>query len=174
MSPVPEDPTPPSWLELRETFAGFFTASARGLLASDFALLDRGGRELGSLRVHEQEGALLEAGRLGVKIERATPSRYTMLAGNSEILSAGSAGGPGVMNVRCGGRPYAASLSLLRNTADARMASGETVARITGGFGNRRYEAFFDAEDECSLPVAVFLLFRLVTLRRSAYRTVAR
>lgn len=168
MSPAPEDPTP--WGELREALAGSFAARARGLLGSDFAILDRGGRRIGRLRVRGQEGAQLEAGNLKAEIERATPGRYTMLAGGSEVLCAESAGSPATMIIRCERDPYEASLALLRNTAEASRNAGETAASITGGLTNRRYEAVFDAEDELSLPVAVFLLFRLVALRRGAYR----
>jgi hypothetical protein len=47
-------------------------------------------------------------------------------------------------------------------------------ARVNGGLTNRRYEINFDGDDEGSLPVAVFLLYRLVALRRGAYRVGAR
>jgi hypothetical protein len=42
---------------------------------------------------------------------------------------------------------------------------------ITGGLTNRTYEAVFDAGDEGSLPVAIFLLYLTVALRRKAYLT---
>ena len=41
--------------------------------------------------------------------------------------------------------------------------------RVTGGLTNRNYEAVFDTDDEGSLPVAIFLLYLLVALRREAY-----
>ncbi len=178
MSPVPEDPTadplPAPWRELRETLAGSFAARARGLLASDFALLDRGGREIGHLQVRGPEGAQLEVGELRAKIERNATRRYAMLAGGSQLLSAESAGSPEIMEMRCAGHPYQARLALLRNTAEASRAEGGMAARVTGGLTNRRYEAVFDTEDEGSLPVAVFLLFHLVALRRGAYRAGVR
>lgn len=174
MSPVPEDPTPAPWRELGEALAGSFAARARGLLASDFAIIDLGEREVARLSVDGREGARLEAGNLGVKIERSTPGRYSMLAGGTEVLSAESAGSPETMRIRCGGRPYEARLSILRNTAEADGAAVSPAARIAGGLTNRRYEAVFDAEDGCSLPVAFFLLFHLVALRRGAYRAGAR
>ncbi len=62
----------------------------------------------------------------------------------------------------------------MRNTAEVRPASGsEVTVRIKGGLTNRSYEVVFDAADERSLPIAVFLLYRLAVLRREAYRTSA-
>jgi hypothetical protein len=171
MSPVPEDQTLAPWTELRETVQGSFTARARGFFASDFALLDPGGREVGRLRVHGPEGAQLEAGNLAVGIERTASRRYAMLAGAAQILSAETAGSPVAMRIRYAERTYEANLSLLRSTAEALSPAGDSAARVTGGLTNRRYEVTFDAEDERSLPVAVFLLYRLVALRRGAYRT---
>ncbi|MGH3144272.1 MAG: hypothetical protein ACRDTR_00545 [Rubrobacter sp.] len=171
MSPSPEDPKPPPWGELRKTFAGSFAAHARGLLVSDFVLLDRWGREVGSLRVLEREGAQFEAGGLRAEIQRSIPRRYTMISDGLEVLCAESAVSPAIVELGCEGRTYAASLSLLRNTAEASQEGmGQTTVSITGGLTNRRYEAVFDAGDDCALPVAVFLLFRLVALRRGAYR----
>jgi hypothetical protein len=42
---------------------------------------------------------------------------------------------------------------------------------IKGGLTNRNYEVVFDAGDEGSLPVAFFLLYLTVALRRKAYLT---
>jgi hypothetical protein len=60
----------------------------------------------------------------------------------------------------------------LHNKAEA-APSGEEAAKVhvTGGLTNRNYEAIFDAEAEGSLPVAIFLLYLVVTLRRGAYVT---
>ncbi len=173
MSPVPEDQTLAPWTELRETLAGSFTARARGLLASDFALLDRGGREIGRLKIYGPEGADLEAGELRARIERAPPRRYAMQAGGTQVLSAETAASPAAMRIRRAERVYEANLALLRNTAEARLPTGDSAARVAGGLTNRRYEVAFDADDEGALPVAVFLLYRLVALRRGAYLTGA-
>ena len=167
MSPMPEDSTLAPWRRLGETLAGTFTARARGLLAADFSLLDRGGEEVARLRINGPEGAQLEAGDLEAQIERVARSRYTMLSGGAEILTAGSAGAS--LEISCLDRLYEARLSLLRNTAEA-ATGGEVAVRVTGGLTNRRYEATFDVEDEGSLPVALFLLYRTVALRREVYR----
>lgn len=169
MDPMPEDPTFAPWRRLGETLAGYFAARARGLLGSEFSILDRDGEEVGRLRIHGREGAELEAGDLEARIERAARSRYTMLSGGTEILK--SARASNALQIVCRDHPYEARLSLFRNTAEARPAEGEVTARITGGLTNRSYEAVFDREDEGSLPVAFFLLYRIVALRREAYRT---
>lgn len=162
----PIDPTPLPFGRLGETLAGSFAARARGILGSDFAILDRDGQEVGRLRIHGQEGAELEAGDLEARIERVARSRYTMKAGGREVLAADS----NTLHLSCHDRPYAARLSLLRNTAEAGPAGGEVTVRIGGGLTNRSYEADFDMEDEGSLPVAFFLLYRIVALRREVYR----
>ena len=173
MSPAPEDQLLAPWKGLQGTLAGSFSAHARGLLASDFALLDPGGREVGWLRVHGPKGAELEAGNLTARIKRTAPRRYAMVAGGAQVLSAETAGSPDAMQIRRAERMYEASLGLLRNTAEAHLSAGDRVSRITGGFTNRRYEVAFDTDDAGSLPVAIFLLYRLVALRRGAYRTGA-
>lgn len=158
----PIDPTP--FRRLGETLAGSFAAHARGILGSDFEILDRDGQEVGCLRIHGQEGAELEAGDLEARIERVARSRYTMKAGGREVLAADS----NTLHLSC--HDYAARLSLLRNNAEAGPAGGEVTVRIRGGLTNRSYEADFDMEDEGSLPVAFFLLYRIVALRREVYR----
>lgn len=150
--------------------AGSFSARARGFLAPEFILLKGGGEEFGSLRIHDPVGGELEAGNLRAVIERTPHGRHRMLSGDEETLVAESLGAADILEVRCGGRRYEAHLSLLRNTAVARSSGGE-AARVTGGLTNRTYEAVFDAADEGSLPVAIFLLCYAVALRRRAYRT---
>jgi hypothetical protein len=167
MSPMPEDPALAPWRRLGEILAGSFAARARGLLASNFGILDREGDEVGRLRIQGPEGAELEAGDLEARIVRVARSRYTMLSGGTEILTAGSVSS--TLEIRCLGRRYEARLSLLRNTAEA-ATGGEVAVRITGGLTNRGYEAAFDVDAEGSLPVAFFLLYRTVALRREAYR----
>jgi hypothetical protein len=162
------------WSPLREHLAGYFAARARGLLASEFALSSRDGEEFGRLRIHGLEGAELEAGNLSATIERAARSRHRMLTGGTETLAAEPAGPSGASKVRCADRTYEARFNLLRNTAAARSFEGEEAARIAGGLTNLRYEVFFEAGNEGSLPVAVFLLYRIVALRRRVFLAGAR
>jgi hypothetical protein len=160
------------WISLRETLAGSFAARARGFLASDFALLDRHGEEIGRLEVHGHQGAGFGAGDLRARIERVPPNRYKMMSGNAEFLTEvlTSTGDASTPEITCLGHPYRARLSLLRNRAEAGPPGGEATVRITGGLTNRRYEVSFEAGIEGPLPVALFLLYRIVALRREAYR----
>jgi hypothetical protein len=164
---------PAAWRSLGETLAGSFAARARGSLVrtSEFVIQDRQGRRIGGLEIHGPEGAQLRAGDLEARIERPAPSRYAMLAGGKRILAAEPVGSLSTPEIRCFGRLYGGRLSLLRNKAEA-ASSGEAVkVRIAGGLTNRNYEAAFDAGDEGSLPVAIFLLYLLIALRRGAYLT---
>jgi hypothetical protein len=164
MSPKQTDP----WRSLCETLAGRFTAHARGLLASDFALLDTEGAEVGRLEVQGTAGAKLSAGDVEARIERAGRSGYRMLSQNAQILtSTGNATSP---EITYQDRPYEATLSLLRNRAEA-GPPGHVRIHIKGGLTNRNYTATFESDDEGSLPVALFLLYRLVSQRREAYST---
>jgi hypothetical protein len=173
MRSVPRDPPPSPWRRLLEALAGFFSARARGFLASEFILLNQGGGEFGSLRIHGTIGAELEAEDLRAAIERAPHGRHRMLSGDEETLVAEPLGSADILEIRCGGRRYESQLSLLRNTAVARSSGDEEAARVTGGLTNRAYKAVFDAEDEGSLPVAIFLLYYTIALRSRAYRTGA-
>jgi hypothetical protein len=167
MSSMQRDPEP--WRKLGETLPGHFRARARGLLASEFTLLDRENRQIGRLEIHGPAGAELEAGNVEARIERAGRSSYRMLSHDNEILtSTGDATSPGITSLH---HPYSAKLFLLRNTAEASPAEYMATIRIKGGLTNRNYEASFEPGDEGSLPVALFLLYRLVALRREAFRT---
>jgi hypothetical protein len=171
MTPAPQDTTP--WEHLGERLAGSFAARARGLLAPELLLSSSSGEEFGRLRVPGPEGAELEAVDVRASIESAAPSRHRMLAGDAEVLVAETAGAADASEVRCGDRLYQVRLGLLRNIAVARSPGGAEAARVAGGLTNRSYEASFDARDEGSLPVVVFVLYRLVALRRRAFLTDA-
>ena len=163
MSPMRRDP----WRKLGEALAGRFAARARGLLASEFVLLDREGTEIGRLELHGTAGAELRAGDVEARIERVGRSGYKMFSLDAEILtSTGEATSPAITYLD---HLYRASLSLLRNKAEAGPAEITTI-RIKGGLTNRNYEASFKPDDAGSLPVALFLLYRLVDLRRAAFR----
>ena len=175
MRPAPGDPTRAPWRELQELLAGYFEAQARGLLTAEFVLSDRSGEEFGWLQVHGPEGAELKLGSMRAEIERAARSRYRVLTGGAETLAAEPARNTsGTLEVRCGNRVYETRLDLLRNTAAARSPGAEAAARIAGGLSNRSYKAVFDVGDEDSLPVAVFLLYHTVALRRRAFLAGAR
>jgi hypothetical protein len=174
MTNAPQDPALAPWKRLREDLAGYFAARARGLLAPGLALARRDGEGFGRLRVHGPEGAKIEAGDVRATIVGAGPSRHRMLADDVEILVAETAGSANALEVRCGGRVYEVRLGLLRNAAVASSSDEVESARIAGGLTNRSYEASFDTGDEGSLPVAFFLLYRLVALRRRAFLTGAR
>jgi hypothetical protein len=169
MRPTQEDLTP--WRRLGETLEGSFAARARGLLAPEFAILGREGEEIGRLEIDGAEGAELKAGYLEARIERSALSGYTMLTDGGEILAAEPLGVWNAPEIRCLDRLYQGRLSLLRNTAEAAPTGKRATVRITGGLTNRNYEAVFDADDEGSLPVAFFLLYLTVALRREAYVT---
>jgi hypothetical protein len=158
------------WRELQERLAGYFAARARGFLASEFVLSSRSGEEFGRLLVHGPVGAELETGSARAKIEHTARSRYRILTDGTETLVAKPARSTsGALEVRCGLRTYDTRLNLLRNTAVARSPGGGEAARIAGGLTNRSYEAIFDVGDEGSLPVAVFLLYHTVALRRRGF-----
>jgi hypothetical protein len=172
MSPMHEGPTLSPWRRLGETLEGSFAARAHGLLASDFAILGRTGEEIGRLEIHGAEGAELEAGDLEARIERSAISGYTMLTDGAEILKAEPLGAWNTPEIKHLHRLYQGRLSLLRNTAEAGPAGERTTVSITGGLTNRNYEVVFDTSDEGSLPVAFFLLYLTVALRRKAYNVV--
>jgi hypothetical protein len=174
MRSVPEDPTLAPWRELRERLAGYFAARAPGLLASEFVLSGRSGEAFGRLRMAGPRSAELKMGGARVEIERT--ARYGLLTDGAETLVAKPARDTsGALQVRCGSRVYEARLNILRNKAVAYSSGGEEAARIAGGlFSNRSYEAVFEAGDEGSLPVAVFLLYHTVALRRWAFLAGAR
>ncbi|MCA1687142.1 MAG: hypothetical protein LC714_00735 [Actinobacteria bacterium] len=165
-----QDPTLAPWMELRERLGGYFAARTRRLLALEFVLSSRSGEEFGRLRVYGPQGAEFEAGSTRAEIERTARSRYRMLTGGAQTLVAEpTRSTSSVLKVSRGSRTYEARLNLLRNTAVVRSSRGERAARISGGLTNRSYEAAFDAGDEGSLPVAVFLLFHTVALRRRIF-----
>jgi hypothetical protein len=94
-----------------------------------------------------------------------------MLTDGAEILTAEPLGAWDAPEIKCLDRLYQGRLSLLRNTARAGPAGEKATVSITGGLTNRNYEAVFDSGDESSLPVAIFLLYLTVALRRRAYLT---
>jgi hypothetical protein len=119
--------------------------------------------------VHGPQGADLEAGDITAAIERGAGSRYRMLDGDGRVILEETAGSGDASEVRCGDRVYEVRLALLRNAAVARSSGGGEAARVAGGLTNRSYDAFFDAGEEGALPLAAFLLYRIIALRRRAF-----
>lgn len=173
MEPSPYDPALAPWRGPRELLGGSLSARPRGLVAQTFVLLDRNGGEFGRMVMQGAEGARLAAGSLRARIERGSgPSRYRMFTGGAETLAAErSAGSSVAMKIRCAGRLYEAGFDPLRNTAAAGLEGNGVTARLTGGIFTRRYEVLFDGRYDCSLPIALFLLHHLATLRRRAFLT---
>ncbi len=95
-----------------------------------------------------------------------------MIASGEEVLVAGPIERSiNELEISCGGRNYEARISFLRNLAVAHhLPDGRRAARLSGGLMGRSYEVLFAAEDECALPVAVFLLWHVAANRRRAYR----
>jgi hypothetical protein len=166
MGPMPRDPEP--WRKLSGALDGRFTARARGLLASEFVLRDSEGTEVGRLDIQGPAGAELTAGDVGARIERVGRSGYAMLSSGREILT--STAHPTSPEITSQDHPYETGLSLLRNRAEAGPKDHTATVHIRGGLTNRTYEASFDARDENSLPVTLFLLYHLVSQRSKAYR----
>lgn len=166
----PHDPTLSAWQEPSEALGGSLSARPRGIVAPEFILLDRDGGAFGLMSVRGREGARIEANPLDVRIERLAdgPDNYRMLTNGATTLLAARKGTSVAMTVRCGGRRYEAGLDLIRNAALATSAEGAQTARLLGGLFARGYRALFDAEDPCALPVALFLLYHTVALRRRA------
>ena len=173
MTPAPQNPTPAPWRSLQEHLAGYLAARARGFLASEFVLSSRDGEVLGRLRVHGPQGADLEAGDITAAIERGAGSRYRMLDGDGRVILEETTGSGDASEVRYGDRVYEVRLALLRNAAVACSSGGGEAARVAGGLTNRSYDAYFDAGEEGALPLAVFLLYRIIALRRRAFLTDA-
>lgn len=169
MEPASQKAALAPWEELRNTLDGSFSARPKGLVAPEFALLDRGGSEFGRLLVQGFEGAKLDAGPLRARIERVASSRYRMLTGDKETLVAEPEGSSVALKISCAGRPYEARFRPLLNSAAAGTPGRTEAARVTGGFASRGYDALFDADDARSLPVTIFLLYHAVAIRRRVF-----
>lgn len=72
--------------------------------------------------------------------------------------------------ISCKGETYEVRVSFFRNLAVASYRSGERAAHLSGSLTGRSYEAVFAINDGCTFPIAIFLLWHLVTNRRRAYR----
>lgn len=166
MAATSTDLTP--WQDLQTALAGTFEARARGIVSVEYVLTDGNGREFGRLR--EADGAAkLDAGALQAAVGRTAEHEYRMLSGG-EILTAGPGDQANVLEIECAGHLCEARFSLFRNTAVATDDSGRRMARISGGFAGRKYEAVFETGAEGALSIAILLLHHTTILRRRAYR----
>lgn len=154
---------------LHQSLDGAFTARADGLLAFGFALLNRNGREFGHLCLAGVRGTELRLGDHAVELE-ASGRRLRMVADGEEVL-VGTLKAHSIdeLVLSSGDRTYDARFSFFRNRATASRPSDGESARLSGGITGRSYEATLDAGDVCALPVAVFILWHLITNRRRAY-----
>jgi len=159
-----------TWEDLARGLGGSFAARARGVIAPELILLTQRGEPFGRLTAGEDGITHLQAGGLTAWIEALPGATYAMTTGDEKTLTTETAGSATDLILRCGDRAYEAHVSLLRNSAVARLSDERESARVSGGLTNRRYRAVFDPQDPVSLPVAVFLLHHTFALRRGAYR----
>lgn len=167
----PKNPPPAAWKTLAAPLDGSFTASTRGLLNTEIVLSNAAGEPFGRLEPHGTESATFTAGGAESSIERTDASHLEMTSGGEPLLTAQSKGSATDLEIQASGQAYDATLSLLRNRATAQTPGGHTAARVSGGLSNRRHEATFDPGDPNALPIALFLLHRLNSLRSRAYQT---
>jgi hypothetical protein len=161
----------PFWAyNLQQNLAGSFTARARGLFAPEFVLLGPGGEEFGRLCLGGIGDAQVRAEGFVAAFE-TSGRHYSMAADGRGILAAHPKGhSTDDLEIFCDGRTYEAQISPFRNMALASQLGGEKAACLSGGLTGRSYEALFAAKDRCALPMAGFLLWRIVATRRHAYR----
>lgn len=170
MSNAPRTASSP-WHDLQRRLEGSFTARARGLLTTKFALLDSEGTKFGQLQLRGLSVAEFESGGHTATITQ-TERIYRMVAYGEEVLSAAPKG-PSIndLDISCGGRTYEAHVSFFRNIAVASYGrGGGRAVRLSGGLAGRSYQVLFAPEDGCTLPAAVFLLWHVAANRRRAYR----
>lgn len=157
--------------DLARDLGGSFAARVRGIVSPELVLLSARDEPFGRVRADETGGMRLQAGDLSATVAPAPDGGHRMTTGGAEILAAEPAGSETALRLRSDDRAYEATISPLRNSAAARSSEGKEAARVSGGLTGRRYEATFDPDDPAALPAAIFLLQRLIALRRRAYRT---
>jgi hypothetical protein len=159
------------WYDLQQSLGGSFSARARGLLTTKFALLDSEGKEFGQLQLRGLSIAELESRGHAASLER-TGESYRMVAEGEEVLTAAPKGqSVDELKISCGGQTYEARVSFFRNLAVASYGrGGGRAVRVSGGLVGRSYQVLFAPDDECALSAAVFLLWHVAANRRRAYR----
>ena len=167
-----------AWDALARNLDGSFRVRARGLLGSRFSLLDDGGKEWGQLRMLGSYAAEVHAGAVS-EIERTGEfgARYRLRTDGAPFLLAGPERPNEGLRIFCGGKAYEAETNVLRNTSVARLLKGNPGegdapgdgVRVAGGIAGRSYRGTFPECDGGALAVAVFLLYRNVAIRRTAF-----
>ncbi len=159
------------WYDLQQSLGGSFSARARGFLTTKFSLLDSEGKEFGQLQLHGLSISEVEFGDHAASLER-TGESYRMVAEGEEMLTAVPKGqSVDELDISCGSRTYEARVSFFHNLAVASyQRASESAVRVSGGLVGRSYQVHFAPDDECVLPVAVFLLWHVAANRRRAYR----
>ena len=164
-----------AWDALARILDGSLRARALGLLGSSFALLDKGGNEWGRLMMLGSYAAEVHVGEDESEIERTGEfgSRYRMRTNGAPLLIAGPEKPKEGLRIFCGGKAYEAETNVLRNSSLARCLTRDGPAadevRLNGGIAGRNYQAAFPAADGSALAVAIFLLYRNVAIRRTAF-----
>jgi hypothetical protein len=159
------------WYDLQRSLEGSFTARARGLLTTKYALLDSEGNKFGQLQLRGLSIAEFESGgRVATLMQ--TKGSYHMGVEGEEVLTAAPKGQSiDELEISCGGRTYKAHVSFFRNFVIAsHQRGGGRAVHIAGGLVGRSYQVLFVPDDGCALPVAVFLLWHVAANRRRAYR----
>jgi hypothetical protein len=157
------------WEEFGTSLGGGFSARARGLLGSEFSISGRNGELV--VRLEGPGRASFESDGFEGRVEhldlRSRELRALMLVGDGEVLTAERDGSGFTIEAR--EASFSASVSLARNSASARSPDGEReIARVSGGFTNRSYEASFERGN---FDVALFLFCHLASARRRAFRS---
>ena len=168
-----------AWDALVRDLGGTFRARALGLLGSRFSLSDDGGAEWGQLRMLGPFAAEIHAGGSVSEIDRNGDlwARYRMKTNGASALVAGPERPKEALRIFCGGKVYEAETNVLRNTSAARRLTGKPsgddpaggAVNLSGGIAGRSYRGTFPKGDGGALAVAVFLLYRNVAIRRTAF-----
>ena len=159
------------WYDLQQSLGGSFTALARGLLTTKFALLNSEGKKFGQLQLRGLSIAEFESGGRTATLTQMEGS-YRMVAQGEEVLIASPKGQSiDELEISCGGQTYEAHVSFFRNLAVASHGRGDARAvSISGSLAGRSYQLLFAPDNGCALPAAIFLLWHIAANRRRAYR----
>ena len=169
MNSTPQTSGLRSWEKLRDALTNSFSVRATGLLAREF-VVEKGGVELGRLRIEGLRGAGFTAVGLKARIERMPGNEYRMFSEGKQILSAGPrASSADVLEIFCADEIYTSRVSFLRNTAIVRDPAGGETLSLKGNVSGRKYEVKTSG-NVAAVPVFVLLLYHTAALRRRVYQ----